>query len=103
MKEPSSFTRREFIAGTSALLLTSNFLSAEEPTAAANGEKLAIEGGEKTIKKAPAKPKRWGDPELAQFTEMLKQDSLIYWKAPQTTLLYKRFQEHVPLKHVMNC
>src|SRR5207237_1581130 len=66
-------------------------------------DKLAIEGGEKAVRKAAQKPKRWGDPELAQFTEMLKQDSLIYWKAPQTTLLIKRFQEHVPLKHVMNC
>ena len=53
--------------------------------------------------KIPRKPVRWGEPELEQFTEMLKQDSLIYWKAPQTTLLTKRFQEHSPLKHVMTC
>jgi len=105
MNPSSSFNRREFIAGTSALLLTSNFVNADESSAPTSSppEKLAIEGGAKAIKKAPQKPKRWGDPELAQFTEMLKQDSLIYWKAPQTTLLVKRFQEHVPLQHVMNC
>src|SRR5207249_4968668 len=106
MKPASPFTRREFIAGTSAMLLSADLLNvdglkASEETSSPG--KLAIEGGEKAVKKAAAKPRRWGDPELAQFTEMLKQDSLIYWKAPQTTLLIKRFQEHVPLKHVMNC
>src|SRR5947208_10230 len=100
MKPAAPITRREFIAGTSALLFTSN-LTAGEPKAAdtAVSEKLALEGGEKAVKQAARRPKRWGDPELAQFTDMLKQDSLIYWKAPQTTLLIKRFQEHVPLKY----
>jgi len=105
MKPAAPITRREFIAATSALLLTTDLVKADEPgiADAAAFEKLAIEGGEKTVKKAAQKPKRWGDPELAQFTEVLKQDSLIYWKAPQTTLLIKRFQEHVPLKYAMNC
>src|SRR3954468_22185574 len=105
MKPAAPLTRREFIAGTSALLITANLGKADEPKSAdaPASEKLAMEGGEKAVKKAAHRPKRWGDPELAQFTEMLKQDSLIYWKAPQTTLLIKRFQEHVPLKHAMNC
>jgi len=105
MKPQFSITRREFIAGTSALLLSGELGRGDDfkPAESSNLDKLAIDGGEKSVKKAPPKPKRWGDPELAQFTEMLKQDSLIYWKAPQTTLLIKRFQEHVPLKHVMNC
>src|SRR5689334_3450123 len=96
--------RREFIAGTSALVLAGDLLASEEPkSSAAISEKLAMEGGEKAVKKAAKKVKRWGDPELAQFTEMLKQDSLLYWKAPQTTLLNKRFQEHHACKHVTNC
>src|SRR5204863_3566216 len=106
MKTAPSITRREFIAGTSALLLSGDLVKADDsgPTGDLDGlGKLAIEGGEKAVRKAAQKPKRWGDPELAQFTEMLKQDSLIYWKAPQTTLLLKRFQEHVPLRYVMNC
>jgi len=106
MKTAPSITRREFIAGTSALLLSGDLVKADDsrPTEDLDGlGKLAIQGGEKAVRKAAQKPKRWGDPELAQFTEMLKQDSLIYWKAPQTTLLVKRFQEHVPLKYVMNC
>lgn len=101
-------TRREFIAGTSALLLTADELIAKEsslnpahPTA--DADKLAIEGGEKAVKRPATKPVRWGDPEREQFTDMLKQDSLLYWKGPQTNLLIKRFKEHCPLKHVMTC
>jgi perosamine synthetase len=108
MKADEPVSRRKFIAGTSAALLMGAELGlAEELKSAAgtsdNAEKLAIEGGEKAVKKAAKRPARWGEPELAQFTEMLKQDSLIYWKAPQTTLFTKRFQEHSPLKHVMTC
>src|SRR5437867_2084535 len=105
MKPTKGVSRREFIAGTSAFLLAGE-LAAEESKATASGpqaEKLALEGGEKAVKKPAAKPIRWGEPEHAQFIEMLKQDSLLYWKAPQTTLLIKRFQEHYPFKHVMTC
>src|SRR5438045_92419 len=102
----TGITRREFIAGTSALLVAGE-LSGEEikaPKAGAEtADKLALEGGEKAVKKAATKPIRWGEPEREQFTDMLKQDSLLYWKAPQTTLLIKRFKEHCPLQHVMNC
>jgi dTDP-4-amino-4,6-dideoxygalactose transaminase len=106
VKSKQHLTRREFLAGSSALLLASTFghtQDAKSPSLAGGTEKLALEGGPKAVMKAPKKPVRWGEPELAQFTEMLKQDSLIYWKAPQTTLLIKRFQEHSPLKHVMTC
>src|SRR5437899_1617857 len=105
MKTKAGLTRREFIAGTSALLLAADLPGQETHSARATPEpeKLALEGGEKAVKKAATRPVRWGDPEKAQFTEMLKQDSLLYWKAPQTTLLIQRFQEHCPLKHVMTC
>jgi len=105
MNSKDSISRRQFIAGTSALLLAGELPGREISTnsPAGNLEKLALEGGEKAVKKSVPKPVRWGEPELAQFTEMLKQDSLIYWKAPQTTLFTKRFQEHFPLKHVMTC
>jgi perosamine synthetase len=105
MKISNRFTRREFIAGTSAILLAGDLPGQETKSSpsAPNPDKLAIEGGEKAVKKSAVKPIRWGEPEHAQFTEMLKQDSLLYWKAPQTTLLIKRFQEHYPFKHVMTC
>ena len=34
---------------------------------------------------------------------MLGQDSLFYWKGPQTTLLIERFRQICPLQHVMTC
>jgi dTDP-4-amino-4,6-dideoxygalactose transaminase len=105
MKTRNGFTRREFLAGTSALLLAGD-LAGQETKASeggAPGERLALEGGEKAVKKPAVKPVRWGEPERSQFSEMLKQDSLLYWKAPQTTLLIQRFREHCALKHVMTC
>src|SRR5436190_7195503 len=103
MKSHSEITRRQFIAGTSALLLAAELPGQENKPATPDPDKLAMDGGEKAVKKSPAKLVRWGEPEHVQFTEMLKQDSLLYWKAPQTTLLIKRFQEHYPFKHVMTC
>jgi dTDP-4-amino-4,6-dideoxygalactose transaminase len=105
MKSIPGITRREFIAGTSALLVAGELAGqdAKAPSTGADGDKLALEGGEKAVKKPAVKPIRWGDPERAQFAEMLKQDSLLYWKAPQTTLLIQRFKEHCPLNHAMNC
>jgi perosamine synthetase len=102
MKTRNGFTRREFIAGTSALLLAGE-LTGQERITTADTAKLALEGGEKAVKKTAAKPVRWGDPELRQFTQMLKQDSLLYWKAPQTALLIERFKEYYPLNYVMTC
>ena len=46
---------------------------------------------------------RWGEPERERLNAMLGQDSLFYWKAPQTTLLIERFQKICPLRHVMTC
>ena len=108
MKADEQVSRRKFIASTSAALLMGAELGLAEELKSSTGadekvEKLAMDGGEKAVKKPAKRPARWGDPELAQFTEMLKQDSLIYWKAPQTTLFTKRFQEQSPLKYVMTC
>ena len=43
---------------------------------------------------------RWGDAELSRLTETVKQNSLFYWKGPQTEALYTEFRKHYPLKHV---
>jgi dTDP-4-amino-4,6-dideoxygalactose transaminase len=104
MKPSVPISRREFIAGTSALLLAGD-LGAEQPKTGSSPDpnKLAMDGGQKAVSKPATKPVRWGDPELQQLTRMLKQDSLLYWKAPQTTLLIERFKEACPLSHVMNC
>lgn len=87
--EPVS--RRKFIASTSVLLAASQLGMAEaseNPPA-----KLAVDGGEKAVPQVMPKPKRWGDPELAQLGEAVKQDSLYYWRNKQTGLLTERFQK----------
>src|SRR5688572_8182003 len=96
-----NISRRKFIASTSALVVASQ-LSAEEPTGEKSA-KLAVEGGEKAVKKAPAKVKRFGEPERERLNAMLEQDTLFYWKGPQTTILTERFQKTYPLKYVMPC
>jgi perosamine synthetase len=48
-------------------------------------------------------PKRWGEPELARLTAMLRQDSLFYWKGPQTTALLEEFRKQYPLKYSHPC
>ena len=102
MQSSDPMNRRQFIAGTSAMLISSQLASADSQKVP-DPDKLAMEGGAKAVKKPATRPVRWGEPELQQFTQMLKQDSLLYWKAPQTTLLVERFKQHCPTQYVMNC
>ncbi len=65
VKPAHPITRREFIAGTSALLLAPD-LPGQQTHSASPGtdlDKLALEGGEKAVKKAATGPVRWGEPE----------------------------------------
>lgn len=96
---PNGVSRREFIAGTSSALIAGMAGAAES----SDSSKLAIHGGEKTVKSVPKLPIRWGDPERERLDSLFDQSSLLYWKGPQTTLLTQRFQEHCPLKYVMTC
>jgi dTDP-4-amino-4,6-dideoxygalactose transaminase len=73
------------------------------PTHAADSAKLALQGGPKTIGRAVPGLVRWGEPERDRLNAMLAQDSLFYWKGPQTTALIERFQQICPSKHVMTC
>lgn len=97
-------SRREFLAASSAALLT-GALTPANATAAESGAatKLAINGGEKAVKQSPKLPIRWGEPERERLNAMLGQDSLFYWKGPQTTLLIERFKKVCPVKYVMPC
>lgn len=65
--------------------------------------KLAIHGGQRSVGSLPKLPVRWGAPERERLDAMLEQDSLFYWKGPQTTLLTERFKEVCPVQHVMPC
>jgi dTDP-4-amino-4,6-dideoxygalactose transaminase len=113
MESMNSLTRRQFVAGASSLLLAGAALegkAAETPATAAPGAKLAIDGGEKTIKTPPVHKGRWGEPELKQLNEMLNEGSLFFWNTsgrgglnPKTQLLTDRFQKIYPLKYVQTC
>ncbi|HPP53839.1 MAG TPA: DegT/DnrJ/EryC1/StrS family aminotransferase, partial [Thermoguttaceae bacterium] len=113
MKEFNSFSRRDFVAGASGLLMTGALQGvagqAAESAPSAEGKPapkspLAIHGGEKVVSKgAPSLGRRWGDPERQQLEEMLQQDTLFYWGGPKTQLVKERFREVCPLKYVHTC
>jgi perosamine synthetase len=96
------FSRREFLAASSAALLTGT-LEAAQATGADTASKLALHGGEKEVKQSAKLPIRWGGPERERLNAMLEQESLFYWKGPQTTLLIERFKKVCPVNHVMPC
>ena len=99
MSEKNSISRRRFVAGASSLVLASAVKGGGQSAAAADASKLAVDGGPKAIAKScPATP-RWGDVELKQLDETLKQGTLFYWKGPQTELFKKRFMEVCPVKY----
>lgn len=97
-------TRRKFIVTSSAAVLAGALArgraTADESSAAS---KLALHGGEKAVKSSAKLPVRWGDPERERLNAMLGQDSLFYWKGPQTTLLIERFKKICAVKYAMSC
>ncbi len=67
-------------------------------------ETLALEGGAPALPTPrPPAPLRWGEPELEQLRQAIGQQSLFYWKGPQTAALLSRFHEQTPLEHTMAC
>src|SRR5438128_12157911 len=97
-------SRREFLAASAGFAVAGDLALAQtqEPPALPSG-KLALHGGEKSLKEAPKLPIRWGEPERERLNAMLGQNSLFYWKGPQTNLLLERFRNICPLKYVMPC
>lgn len=93
-----NLSRRQFIATTSAALVASQLPGAESDL-----DKLALDGGEKIVTRPMPKPVRWGEPELQQLGEAVKQDSLYYWKNKQTALLTERVQKFYPHKFIQPC
>ncbi len=96
MSTQPNLTRRQFIATTSAALVASQLPAAE-------ADKLALEGGPKAVPQKMPKPKRWGETELQQLGEAVKQDSLYYWRNKQTALLTERLQKFCPHKFIQPC
>lgn len=97
-------SRRQFIASTSAAVVAATLADAARPQTSSDSQpKLALDGGPKAVAQAAKTPPRWGDLERDRLQAMLEQDSLFYWKGPQTTLLTERFKKVCPVKHVMPC
>ena len=64
-------------------------------------EALAIDGGTPAVTTPIPRRKRWGAEELAALTAMVEQESLFYWKGPQTEAMLARFRKIYPLTHCM--
>jgi perosamine synthetase len=104
--ESSAISRRRFLAASSTALLTANLAGAENapaPSAGNSASTLALHGGAKTIKQPIKLPVRWGEPERERLEALLSQDTLFYWKGPQTSAFIERFKKVCPLQHVMTC
>jgi perosamine synthetase len=99
MQPHEPLSRRNFVTTTS--LLAGGLLAST--AAATEKEPLAIDGGPKAVTISPPKRLRWGEPERQQLEAMLEQQSLMYWKGPQTAQMIERFQQFCPLEHVMTC
>ena len=105
-KQPShSISRRKFLATSSSTVLAATLPGsvATESSTTSTASKLALHGGAKAVKQSAKLPIRWGDPERERLNAMLGQDSLLYWKGPQTTLLLERFKKVCPVKYAMSC
>jgi dTDP-4-amino-4,6-dideoxygalactose transaminase len=92
--------RREFLA-TSAGVAAAGLMSSTQ--AQAQSDKLAIDGGTKSVTATTTKGPRFGEVERTQLESAISQDHLFYWKGPQTTTLIERFKAMTPLEDVMTC
>lgn len=98
----SSLSRREFVVGA-GLLAGGAVVKAAEPAQPGARAALALHGGERAVKMRLARRVRWGEPERERLEAMLGQESLFFWKGPQTSLLTERFRQVCPLKYVQTC
>jgi dTDP-4-amino-4,6-dideoxygalactose transaminase len=103
MKRFSQVSRREFLAASSAAIATTSLASQASPAASVPKSPLAIDGGPKAVQEALPPFARWGEPERERLNAALAQNTMFYWKGPQTALLIERFREVCPVKHVMTC
>jgi len=104
MKSKQETSRREFLAASSSLVLASSLAALDEKDQTpASRSQLAVHGGPKAVSEPMPRLVRWGEPERERLNAMIGQDSLFYWKGPQTNLLIERFRAICPLKYVMTC
>ena len=102
MMSDKSLSRRTFLAASGAAVAAGSVVNSAIG-ASSESPKLAIDGGPKAVRESVPPLVRWGDPEREQLKALVGQDSIFYWRGPQTALLAERFREHCPVKHVMTC
>jgi dTDP-4-amino-4,6-dideoxygalactose transaminase len=95
--------RRRFLATSSSFLLAGTLQGQEAKDAPASDARLALQGGKKAVPGPVPRLVRWGEPERERLNAVVAQDTLFYWKGPQTALLTERFRRTCPLKYVMPC
>ena len=100
MQPESELSRREFVAASAGALAVAGL--AMPAVKAATGS-LAIDGGPKAVQERVSPLVRWGEAERQQLDAAVNQNSLFYWRGPQTKLLVERFREVCPVEHVMTC
>jgi dTDP-4-amino-4,6-dideoxygalactose transaminase len=103
MKPKPSLSRRLFLAASSGALGAGALAGQDSKPALPEASRLAIHGGPKAVSERPPRLVRWGEPERERLSSLVEQDSLFYWKGPQTKLLIERFGQVCPLRHVMTC
>src|SRR5581483_7470906 len=103
MKRTYRLCWRRFLATSSSLVLAGGLSGQEAKDPPAVDPRLALNGGRKAVQGPVPRLVRWGEPERERLDAMLAQDSLFYWKGPQTALLMERFRKVCPLPHVMTC
>ena len=105
MEFESRCSRRDFLAASSgAVGVGVGGLGARDAKdATVPATQLALHGGPKAVGEPVPHLARWGEPERERLNALIGQDSLFYWKGPQTTLLIERFKRTCPLRHVMTC
>jgi perosamine synthetase len=103
MSPDDPLSRREFLASSSVALGAGAICGAQAPAAPGPPARLALHGGQKAVGERMPKLARWGVPEKERLDAMIGQDTLFYWKGPQTSLLLERFRKTCPLPHVMSC
>lgn len=103
MRSDHGPTRRAFLAASSGAVAIGGLRASGADDSPASSSRLALNGGEKAVREPLPRLDRWGQPERERLEAMLKQDSLFYWKGPQTGLLIERFREVCPLEDVQTC
>jgi perosamine synthetase len=102
MKSKTRLTRRTFLSASTGALVAGGAVGHAED-APPPATKLAVQGGPKAVPEAAPKLVRFGEPERERLNALVGQESLLYWKGPQTTLFIDRFRKVCPLTHVMTC